>query len=142
MRAQYVRLVDAVREPLGLLTYASASYLRSRPSRMWHLLGGFVDGDLVAHAPRVQAPTLLIRGEHDPVCRVEWVRELGAHLPDARAVELAGSTHGLQSKKPEEFARVVRDFLAAPDPHGAAVLEGHDVTSVSVCRSPDAAGAL
>ena len=43
--------------------------------------------------PTVQAPTLVIHNEHDPVVNVAGGRELAAGIPNATLVELAGDFH-------------------------------------------------
>jgi pimeloyl-ACP methyl ester carboxylesterase len=61
---------------------------------------------------RVKAPALLVYGVSDaflPRAHVELYAEL---LPDARIVDVEGAGHLVPLERPEETARVVREFLA------------------------------
>lgn len=62
---------------------------------------------------RVSAPTLLVRGAGDrflPRAHVELYAEL---LPDARIVDVEGAGHLVPLERPDETARVVREFLSS-----------------------------
>jgi pimeloyl-ACP methyl ester carboxylesterase len=60
----------------------------------------------------VQAPTLIIVGEHDFICGPVWNRALAGVIPGARLVELAGPGHIPHYEDPERFLGVVTDWLA------------------------------
>lgn len=61
--------------------------------------------------PRVAAPTLVVRGERDPLVPRRWAREVAHLLPSARAVEIAGGPHAVNYSQPRLVADVVRPFL-------------------------------
>jgi 2-hydroxy-6-oxonona-2,4-dienedioate hydrolase len=66
--------------------------------------------------PRIAAPTLIIRGEHDPICRAPWARGLVSLLPRGRYVEIPGVAHTLCYTAPAELGAVIREFLASSMP--------------------------
>ncbi|MEB3885852.1 alpha/beta hydrolase [Lyngbya sp. CCY1209] len=68
--------------------------------------------------PCVRVPTLVVRGEKDPVVPYEWAREVFNLLPDAQYVEIAGGGHTLNYKEPVAVARVARAFLSGTQSHG------------------------
>ena len=60
----------------------------------------------------IAAPTLIVVGRHDWVCRPAAGRALADALPDARLVELPDAGHFGFSETPAPFLRAVREHLA------------------------------
>jgi pimeloyl-ACP methyl ester carboxylesterase len=60
----------------------------------------------------VAAPALLVHGDHDRVVPVEWARRAHERLPDSELCVLRGCGHWPPRECPNEFNRVVADFLA------------------------------
>lgn len=60
----------------------------------------------------VSAPTLVVRGETSDTLTPGAARRMGREMPDARVVELEGTSHFLPMEKPDEIARLVIDFAA------------------------------
>lgn len=63
----------------------------------------------------IQCPTLVVRGERSRVLSREMQREMVRLLPAGSAVEIADAGHQVPLHQPEEFIRVVREFLAAAE---------------------------
>lgn len=70
--------------------------------------------DLRPGLDRIEAPVLVITGEHDPVTPPARSREIYAALNPARAryLEVPGTGHGAYRDKPDEIEAVLRDFIA------------------------------
>ena len=68
--------------------------------------------DLSDRLGEVAAPTLLVHGDHDRVVPVEWARRAHERLPDSELCVLRGCGHWPPRERPNEFNRVVADFLA------------------------------
>ncbi|HSM38092.1 MAG TPA: alpha/beta fold hydrolase [Candidatus Limnocylindrales bacterium] len=68
-----------------------------------------------ARLGEISAPTLVMVGELDQPDFGEIARMLAAEIPDARFQELPGVAHLPPMEAPDEFSRVVLDFLD-PDP--------------------------
>ncbi len=67
--------------------------------------------DTTGLAPAIEAPTLVVCGDHDAppfVAATTWLTE---QIPDARAHWLPGK-HAVVLERPDEFAAALRDFLA------------------------------
>jgi pimeloyl-ACP methyl ester carboxylesterase len=67
---------------------------------------------------RIRCPTLVLRGEESPILDEEIAARMVSSLPDGRLYVFRGAGHALPRLRPEEFARVVREFLldgAVPD---------------------------
>lgn len=60
----------------------------------------------------VSAPTLVVRGETSDTLTPGAARRMAREMPDARVVELEGTSHFLPMEKPEEIVRLVIDFAA------------------------------
>lgn len=75
------------------------------------------EGD-IARPPAAQrlnelkAPTLLILGEEDLLSMHQIAEELHKSVPKLRRVDMPGTAHLPPMEKPEEFNRIVLDFLA------------------------------
>ena len=78
-----------------------ACYANRQPVDCWPLL------------PRVTAPALIVRGELSPILPAEMATRLGATIPRAEVVEIAGAYHHLTLDAPDAFNRVLDRFLRA-----------------------------
>jgi len=60
----------------------------------------------------VQAPTLVVVGDLDQPDMMRIGEHLARDIPDARLVSMPGVSHLPPMEAPEEFVRIVREFLA------------------------------
>jgi pimeloyl-ACP methyl ester carboxylesterase len=67
--------------------------------------------DLSNRLGEVVAPTLLVHGDHDRVVPAEWARRAHERLPDSELCVLRACGHWPPRECPNEFNRVVADFL-------------------------------
>ena len=67
--------------------------------------------DLSDRLGEVAAPTLLVHGDRDRVVPVQWARRAHERLPDSELCVLRGCGHWPPRECPNEFNRVVADFL-------------------------------
>jgi pimeloyl-ACP methyl ester carboxylesterase len=74
--------------------------------------GIFDRDDISGRLGRIEAPTLVVTGEHDQPHPPEQGRADAARLPDAEFVELEDVGHTPPEEAPEETARLVLDWLA------------------------------
>jgi pimeloyl-ACP methyl ester carboxylesterase len=81
---------DTLKEPLGGNLITLVDYLRCGPR--WYLatLRPMLAYRTDLRLARVNAPTLVIRGERDPVCRHDWAAHLAAQAPESAVLELPG----------------------------------------------------
>lgn len=61
--------------------------------------------------PLIRAPTLVVRGQYDPICRESWAEAAADALPDGRLVIIPGVAHTLVFTSPRQLAAVTRPFL-------------------------------
>ena len=107
--------LDSVREPVGLLAVEAVDYVL-------HIgksgVAGFVEmiRDPVECKLRdVRAPTLVVRGDRDPIVPHTWAEEVAATLPRGRLVEVPGAAHAVNYNAPDALTRLTLEFLHEPD---------------------------
>ncbi|MFL5660126.1 MAG: alpha/beta fold hydrolase [Ktedonobacteraceae bacterium] len=66
----------------------------------------------ITRLAEVQRPTLLIVGDYDIPDKLALTQKLAAEIPHARRVIIPGVAHMVSMEKPDEFNRVVLDFLS------------------------------
>jgi len=66
----------------------------------------------------IRCPSLIIRGEESRVMGHEIAREMSEIIPKGRFVEIPKATHPVHTDNPEEFLRVVEEFLRASGFYG------------------------
>lgn len=59
----------------------------------------------------MKMPTLIARGEYDPIVPQRWAEEAVRLLPDGRLAVLPGAPHAANFDAPDELAEIVLDFL-------------------------------
>jgi pimeloyl-ACP methyl ester carboxylesterase len=124
-------LVDAAAFPLGwrpvrhatsllraarymhptFLPVLATDALRAGPRTLFRAAREVVETDLEARCADVQAPTLVVWGEHDRVVPLADGERLAACLPDAEFVVIEGAGHNPMWDRPAAFNRAVSDFL-------------------------------
>jgi 2-hydroxy-6-oxonona-2,4-dienedioate hydrolase len=62
-------------------------------------------------APNIQAPTLVVRGELDPISNQQWCEEIARMCPRGRLVIIPGVAHTLCYTAPVQLADVTRSFV-------------------------------
>ncbi|MDT4955050.1 MAG: hypothetical protein QOJ02_3188 [Acidobacteriota bacterium] len=108
---QFFRLLlDIPREPLRLPFIALLDYAQAGFGRAAQTFGYALQDLIEDKLPHVSQPTLVVRGERDPIVSQAWVEEVHGLLPESSLVVIAGAAHGVNYNSPEELARVVLDF--------------------------------
>ncbi|MDH0746053.1 alpha/beta hydrolase [Pseudomonas sp. GD03842] len=67
-----------------------------------------------AQLKTIQAPVLVVDGEHDEVIKPEHTRYIAASIPTASVVFIPNTSHFAFIQAPEDFNKIVLDFLDAP----------------------------
>jgi pimeloyl-ACP methyl ester carboxylesterase len=71
-----------------------------------------LDPPAITRLAEIRAPTLIVVGDEDVADIHEIARLLERDIPQARTVHVASAAHHPNMEKPEEFNRLVMDFLA------------------------------
>lgn len=70
--------------------------------------------------PHVHAPTMVVRGQHDPIVPRRWAEEATALLPCATLREVPAAAHTMTYSSPLELGRIAAAFFGLPEvPRGA-----------------------
>ncbi|MDO8776999.1 MAG: alpha/beta hydrolase [Burkholderiaceae bacterium] len=75
--------------------------------------GAASDHALIDRLDEIQADTLILRGLKDGVIPEESAQLLKRLIPRSRLVHVDDAAHNLEVDQPEEYVRLVKDFLAA-----------------------------
>ena len=112
---QFARLViDATREPPDLLRLLLGDYRRVGFRTMRHLAWTAIGDRMEEKAPRIAAPTLLVRGARDPLVPERWAEQIASLLSHERLVVIAQGTHAVQYQSPAAVAAALHEFLTEP----------------------------
>jgi 2-hydroxy-6-oxonona-2,4-dienedioate hydrolase len=109
---QLARLaLDSAREPVRLDLVVVTDYVRSGPIRTVRWARKMVEHRLEARLPEVAAPTLVVRGERDPIVPDEWAARVARSLPRGELVVVPGAAHAVHYSHAPELRAIVADFL-------------------------------
>ncbi len=109
---QIARLIlDATREPVSLFPLAISDYFKAGFFRAARTLRFALADHIEEKLQRVNTPTLIIRGERDPIVPQRWAEESTRLLPGARLEVIPQAAHAVNYNSPAELARVLTPFL-------------------------------
>lgn len=98
---------------LNVAEYGCASLPRAAGT-----LRGAVLEPIERALPRIAAPVLVLRAEHDRLSAPEWARRLAELAPDGQEAELPGLGHDAFYQAPNTVAARAAPFLAADESRG------------------------
>jgi pimeloyl-ACP methyl ester carboxylesterase len=106
---------------LNELRYVSPSFLpvliadalRAGPLTLWRAAMALMLADLRPKLALIRAPTLVIWGEHDALVPVAFAQQLAEYLRYEELVVIKGAGHVSMWDRPQEFNRVLTEFLFA-----------------------------
>src|SRR5437763_528984 len=90
-------------DPVTWGEYKMAGYLRVLRTFQYSL-----DDHIEEQLPHMRQPTLIVCGEHDPICRTDWARQLASLLPRGEYAEIPGVAHTLCYTAPAQLAEITR----------------------------------
>ena len=104
--------IDAGREQPSLWPTIALDYARMGPRRVLATARAALRDRPEMRAPRVAAPVLVLRGEHDAITTDAWCRRLAASAPHGRFVQVDGAAHAAHVSRAPVVARLVERFFA------------------------------
>jgi pimeloyl-ACP methyl ester carboxylesterase len=111
MPRQLWRLVNgSYREPPSLLPVLALEYVLWGPRRLVRTARSMLRHPVAERLAAAAAPTVVVRGEHDPVCGAAWGR-LAAGVARGRLVEVRGAAHAVHWSHPEAVQEVVEELV-------------------------------
>jgi pimeloyl-ACP methyl ester carboxylesterase len=91
---------------------ALATALQAGPLVLWSALHDLLADDVQTVLSGIAAPTLLVWGERDLLVPLELGRALHQAIQGSRLVVVPDAGHNVMFERPEQFNRLVLDFLA------------------------------
>jgi len=109
---QFVRWRQNVRNnPPEMKPISRADYMKCGYRRVWRTFLLSLDDRMEDRLPRIAQPTLVVRGERDPICNDAWARQVTELLPRGKLVHIPRVAHTLVIISPRELAEVATRFL-------------------------------
>jgi pimeloyl-ACP methyl ester carboxylesterase len=103
--------LDVTREPPALAAVQAVDYTLHVAKSGVAAFAEMLRDPIEASLPRVQAPTLVVRGGRDPVVPRAWAEEVAAALPRGRLVEVAGAPHAVNFAAPDALTGLILGLL-------------------------------
>lgn len=108
---QALRLLrDVPREPLRLWLDQAIDYVRAGPRFAVGAMRSMMADRIETKLPNIAAPTLIMRGEHDPVTPRSWTTAAMAMLRRGSFVEIPDGTHAVHYAAPKAVAEAIVAF--------------------------------
>ncbi len=116
---QGARLVlDGVREPRRYVALLIGDCVKIGPREGAQLVRVVLADHIEDNLVRLAVPTLVVRGERDPLVPQRWGEEATGLLRAARLAVIPGVAHVAHYDAPDRFVHLARPFLDAPEGDG------------------------
>lgn len=76
------------------------------------------DVSIAAWLPKIQAPTLVITGDVDPIVPPAQSHMIARHVPNAEIAVVEGAGHMIFAERPESYEAILNDWLRRTAPVG------------------------
>ena len=107
-------LLDAVREPFSLLPLVLRDYLKAGFRRTYQTFRYATIDRTEEKLSRLNLPTMVIRGEHDPVVPQSWANTVAELIPGSHLMVIQKAAHAVNYSAPKELALLILTFLNDP----------------------------
>ena len=109
---QGIRLAqDTFRERVDVNWIVASDYLKCGPRFMLKQAPVMVDYPMLERVAEFEQPTLVLRGQHDPISRAAWNRALASVIPRSSLRTIPDQAHVGMYLDPEASASLIREFL-------------------------------
>lgn len=105
---------EVTHTPPTLLSMVATDFLRAGPQTIWKAAWELRDNDIQPKLAAIQAPTLVVWGEHDKLTPLDIGHTLAEIVPNAKLLIIKKCGHTPMWECPDIFNQVVLDFLS-PD---------------------------
>ena len=103
-------LADIAVESPKVIAVGAREYLRAGPRLRAKFRAMLVHEPELAY-PRIEAPTLVLRGDHDLVAPHDWCERVTEMIPGARLIEVAGHGHETMIRDAAPAAAAILAFV-------------------------------
>lgn len=112
VRQAWELVCDAWREPMRLWMNWVVDFVRAGLWRTLKTTRRMFADYIERQLPQITAPTLIIRGEHDPTMPERWGAEAARLVPSGRVVTIRGHSHCVHYTCAAEVSRLVREHAS------------------------------
>jgi 2-hydroxy-6-oxonona-2,4-dienedioate hydrolase len=105
--------IDGTRTPVSSIPITIQDFLDCGLRRTLKTLHYALYDRIEKKMPYLTAPTLILRGERDPIASQEWVEELVALLPNGHLQLIPGVSHAAHYSAPAVTAQMMDTFFHA-----------------------------
>ena len=106
-------LRDIPWEPPSLLPLNLRDYVACGPARLWQTYRHALADPIEDKLPHMGLPTLVVRGERDPIVSQRWAEEAAALLPLGRLEVVSGAGHAVNYNSPAQLSALVAAFVTS-----------------------------
>jgi 2-hydroxy-6-oxonona-2,4-dienedioate hydrolase len=110
-RQLYRLALNSVREPRPMGKISFHDYSAAGIRRAWATVRIALSDRIEDKLPRIEAPTLVVRGERDPLVPQAWAERVCALLRHGELVVMPGLPHTINYGAPDRLVQVMRPFL-------------------------------
>jgi pimeloyl-ACP methyl ester carboxylesterase len=104
--------LDMYHEPLSFWPVVTREYLAAGPRRTLGTLQYAFDDPIELCLPKVQVPTLVVRGAYDALVGQSWTEEVHRLIPQSRLVIVPGAAHAVNFNSPDQLVSAMQTFLS------------------------------
>ena len=102
---------NSARERPGLGRIMMADYARAGLRRIVGTIKMALQDRIENKLPYIEAPVLVVRGEHDPLAPQRWIERVCRLLPHGELVVIPGAAHTINYTAPDALMAVMKRFL-------------------------------
>lgn len=100
------------------LSLLIADTCRAGQFTIWKAARDLVNADITTKLSSIQAPALVIWGEHDAIIPLQSGKQIAGILPNAELVVIKDAGHNVMWERPEAFNQAVLEFLTGKSRNG------------------------
>ncbi|GIF17366.1 pimeloyl-ACP methyl ester carboxylesterase [Actinoplanes tereljensis] len=126
-------LRDLFREDPHQIPMILTDFRDAGPRRIWRTLGHSVDHRMECRIPLVDVPTLVLRGQYDPIAPPAWVTEAASLASLGAAADVPGAAHNAVTTAGAAVAGFAQAHAALPADEHRMPLD-HDTSPAQARR--------
>jgi pimeloyl-ACP methyl ester carboxylesterase len=70
-----------------------------------------IEDDIRPKLAKIKCPTLVLRGENDPIAPEKWTEEVTQRIPNAKMVVIPKAPHSINYATPAQLTKIILDFI-------------------------------
>jgi pimeloyl-ACP methyl ester carboxylesterase len=113
MQRSTERVSFSGKETRGQLNFLTWHFCKAIPAVVGHGMLGMLRFDETETLPRIHIPTLVVAGDKDETCLPSASQFMAERIPNARLTTMVASKHCGLFEHPEEFNRLVTEFITS-----------------------------